>query len=431
MRAAPKCTIKAAFVSLIMIKIFTHYYPQILFNLPIHGGPSRQLKEFQAYLDSQDHKYQLIGLTIDTDESRPTGLDKNVTEKNIFYRLGMPGLKYMEDIKTFKSLDDVRQKFSAIIDATAQIIQEEKPDVVFLNGFSWTVWLMLQAINQSRVPVVCVRSGIATKEFKIYKDFFGENGTKVLLEMEKSVNAENFYNIFLNEFSKEIYENEALGKKCEQAFIIPLSVGKDYLQTEPEEKTASPKIRIGTVARWDRIKNHQAFLNIACKADEKKLPLEFFSVTSIPETNINKEMKNEYRRLIKVLSPMPVKELINFYKNIDALLCPSHFDVSPTVVFESLLCGTPVLISENTGQKDLFQKFGIGDWVMDFSDTNKVIEKIQTIKPSQIPKNLISYLKENHSDEAVFSKYLEIIETATNVSNTSKRPVYTSAPAKN
>jgi glycosyltransferase involved in cell wall biosynthesis len=413
-----------------MIKILTHYYPQILFKLPIHGGPSRQLKEFQAYLGGKNHEYQLIGLTIDTDGSRPAGLDKNISGGNIFYRLGMPGLKYMEDIKSFKSLDGVRQKFGAIIDATARVIQEEKPDVVFLNGFSWTIWLMLQAINQSRVPVVFVRSGIATKEFKIYQDFFGENGTKVLLEMEKSVEAENFYNIFLNEFSKEVYENEALEKKCKTTFVIPLSVAKDYLQTKPKEKKVSPKIKIGTVARWDRIKNHQAFLDVALTAHKKNLPMEFLSVTSIPQTNLNNEMKDEYRRLIKVISPMPVKKLINFYKSIDVLLCPSHFDVSPTVVFESLLCGTPVLISKNTGQKNLFQKFGIGDWVMDFSDTNKVIEKIQTTKPGQIPENLISYLKKNHSDEAVFSKYLEIIEIAANSSNSAKNSPFALASVK-
>jgi len=413
-----------------MIKILTHYFPQLLYGLPIHGGPSRQLKEFQTYLDGKNSKYQLIGLTIDTDSSRPAGLEKIPEKKNTFYRLGIPGLKYMDGIKAFTNLNDVRQKFGAIIDATARVIQEEKPDVVFLNAFSWTIWLMLQAINKSGVPVVCVRSGIATKEFKIYKDFFGEDGTRVLLEMEKSVEAENFYNIFLNKFSKEVYENEALEKKCSKSFIVPLSVAGAYLQTKPKKKKVVKRIKVGMVARWDRIKNHQAFLDAARTARGKNLPMEFLSVTSIPQTNINKEMKDEYRRLIEIINPMPVNELIKFYKNIDILLCPSHFDVSPTVVFESLLCGTPVLISENTGQNGLFRRFGIGDWILDFSDVDNVIKKIQTIKPDQIPQNLISYLKENHSDEAVFGKYLEIIEKAVGSSSAAKNVSRTSISIK-
>ena len=62
-----------------------------------------------------------------------------------------------------------------------------------------------------------------------------------------------------------------------------------------------------------------------------------------------------YFRYIPFLSHA---ELVNMHHDLDLFLFPSHIDSWAQVVIEALACGSPVLVSENTGAKDAVAQGG-------------------------------------------------------------------------
>lgn len=76
---------------------------------------------------------------------------------------------------------------------------------------------------------------------------------------------------------------------------------------------------------------------------------------------------------------VPSSELAKAYKEMDVLIVPSH-ETFGFVVLEALLSGTPCLVSDTVGAKDLVPK----DWV--FSNDNELVNKLNIIK-----KNIASF----------------------------------------
>jgi glycosyltransferase involved in cell wall biosynthesis len=62
-----------------------------------------------------------------------------------------------------------------------------------------------------------------------------------------------------------------------------------------------------------------------------------------------------YFRYIPFLSHA---ELVKMHHNLDLFIFPSHIDSWAQVVIEALACGSPVLVSENTGAKDAVEQGG-------------------------------------------------------------------------
>ena len=162
------------------------------------------------------------------------------------------------------------------------------------------------------------------------------------------------------------------------------------------------------VGRWDIIKNHEAFLNIAMLSNKLNLSWEFYSVTTIPETKNKIKLKNNYKKYIKILPPMDKNKLNNFYSEMDLMILPSHFDVSPHVVIEAAVLNTPTLISKGVGHVDIIKKFNNNDFIIDFLDSNKVINRINKIKNKKYSKELIEEFKKIHSTNNVIKEYFNV-----------------------
>jgi glycosyltransferase involved in cell wall biosynthesis len=67
-------------------------------------------------------------------------------------------------------------------------------------------------------------------------------------------------------------------------------------------------------------------------------------------------------------------ELVSYYQRADVFVFPSYLDSWAMVVLEAMACGTPVIISENTGSRDAVEKGG--GFVIPVDDANALMEKI-------------------------------------------------------
>lgn len=79
---------------------------------------------------------------------------------------------------------------------------------------------------------------------------------------------------------------------------------------------------------------------------------------------------------IKFWGRIPHEEVIEYYANIDVLLCPSSVDPMPVVVTEALMLKKPVIISEAIGQA-AFLKDGESCFMLEAFDTKSLADKME------------------------------------------------------
>ena len=78
-----------------------------------------------------------------------------------------------------------------------------------------------------------------------------------------------------------------------------------------------------------------------------------------PITEIKKVIKSHPRiNDIKVIPFLPHTELVNKYHDNDVFVFPSYLDSWAMTVLEAMACGTPVIVTENTGSMDAVKKGG-------------------------------------------------------------------------
>lgn len=68
-------------------------------------------------------------------------------------------------------------------------------------------------------------------------------------------------------------------------------------------------------------------------------------------------------------------ELVHYYQQADVFVFPSYLDSWAQVVLEAMACGTPVIVTENTGAKDAVAKGG--GFIVPTGDERALAEKIK------------------------------------------------------
>lgn len=399
------------------MKILTNDYRT---NLPgeshvAPGGPANFARAFSAYAIRHGHSW--IGLVQRGHDKKVTRITKTASVgKKTYYDCLLPESRYLPFLKLEKT-PDPREWYAEEIRAARAFIRRIRPDVLFLNGFSVYAWLLLEAARQECLPIIIQHAGIARVEFEQYKHLYSRAGRKAMFGMERDIVAAARTQVFLNEYSRDTFARLLSPSPEGQAMIIPLpflvSGGTAaVLRADSKPRPAGMPVVIGCVARWDRIKNHRALLHMAREAKRLGLRWTFRSVTRIPDTKVQARFKAAYRREIEVVPPMGRRELAGFYRSVDALVLPSHFDVSPTVVMEAAMLGKPTLISEGVGWNTEYREAGMGEWIADFSDAPGAVRKLRrllTKKPSHRFRNMI---RTKHAPEKAFASYLRAFERA-------------------
>jgi glycosyltransferase involved in cell wall biosynthesis len=196
--------------------------------------------------------------------------------------------------------------------------------------------------------------------------------------------------------------------------FVPNPVDEVYFQRSKKHASSTQKIKIGIVARWDPIKNHEAVLQLAKEVEKQGLPWEFYSVTTIHKGYPwYKDMEQEYPKYIKVLQPMVPAQLKKFYQDMDILILPSRFDVSPTVVMEAMMQHRTTLISSSVGLVDVYRDCGASDLVVNFKHPSTVISAIQKYAKKDPPARLYRYVKKHYNGESVYRAYMKIARSLT------------------
>lgn len=367
--------------------------------------------DFEKFIKRQKN-IDMVGAVFSRSENDSCYFKKGLTrQKNRYYMFCINKQQHKKAIEQSAGLAKLKKVMGKQIKQFVLIINKEKIDVVFCNGLAWYMWLLREAARQTKTPVVVIHAGIFKKEIDIYKDIFNPGTAKMLYAIEKDFVGKDVWNIFLNEFSRNVLRRDVFLKKEAHGEVVHLPLAEIYFKNEWEKPTRKKNriVKVGAVARWDKIKNHRAILAMAEYAKKNNMPIEFYSVTKIPDSPHNKEFKQDYGNYVNVIGQMSAEKLIPFYKKIDVLVVPSHFDVSPNTVMESLILGTPALISKNVGYAEWYRKLGLKKWIVDFSNPAKAIKTILAVTNRGVPGSVRKWLLKNHAGKKAFSRYIKIM----------------------
>ena len=383
------------------------------------GGPANFARLFVGHIvSSTSHKW--IGVMFNTSESSKISLNKALSlSQRDYFKLNVPK-ELFRKIVLAKKNDNPYKILRSPIERIASLIKREKPDVVFLNGFGLFNWILLKAAEQTNTPVVIQHAGIWSKELRLHRHLYSSAGLKIMEEMEKESTRVSLAEVFLNSWSRDYYKKHVAKKINQNAPIIPLPFDFASFSGNSENchKTvfsgSKNILRIGTIARWDKIKNHKVFLSLSKLASKKSLPWRFYSVVKIPDDH---RSKKTYKKNIFSISSLNRAGISDFCQSMDLLVLPSLFDVSPTVVLEAIATNTPIVISQNVGYVNDFIEHGAEDWVIDFSNSCRALKKIQKILKRPMPESLKKYIAENHDYKKVFSSYLNLFASVSKKNN--------------
>lgn len=398
------------------MKIFSNDY---LSSVPksgevVSGGTGRFAAEFSNFVVENNHEW--VGLI----EGAVGG------EKPSMVQVGGDGFKKFFELKPFfnifntvtlrKTSRNPRTLLKAEINLIRDLIKSENPDVVFLNGFYSFTWLIFEAAHLEEVPIVIRHAGVWAKEIEQYSNFFPSKGRQMchLVERESAEHAN--INIFSNQSSYDVFVKELKLLKVKNKLIIPLprpSWVKKLISIERKSNDVN-KINIGVIARWDKIKNHEAVLALAKEIKKQKLDWKIKSVTKPLSNGPEDQFYQEYKNFIEIIPPIPNGKLNDFFKQIDLLIVPSHFETGPTVVMEAFGCGKPVLISPNVGWVNEYKRVGAGQWIVNFGNPGAVVSRIKGLFVGTQWDNLNKLSKdiyEKHDPGRVYGQYLNLFES--------------------
>ncbi|MDR1847445.1 MAG: glycosyltransferase family 4 protein [Bacteroidales bacterium] len=150
-----------------------------------------------------------------------------------------------------------------------------------------------------------------------------------------------------------------------------------------------------------------------------------FVLTIIGTGHLEQELKEKIKNSDKIryIGAVPNTQIPQYLENADALILPSIFDGWGAVVNEALMCGTPVVASDNCGASVLLQ----GGRGCVFSVRNNDLERVLSDFIKELPysadkrKAIREWALQNISGEAAANYFDEIVQNV--YEKTSGRPV--------
>lgn len=298
------------------------------------------------------------------------------------------------------------------IKAAKNILEQEKPDAVLINGYAIYNWIILTAAAELKIPIFSILHGLWFTEIQTNTKTLNmtATGIRITKSMEADIARHSKKMFFVSQFSRDAYEKNIIKIPKGKAILMALPYNPVF-ESPTKPVNSGPQLNVGIVGRWDPIKNHPAFLAVAKRARELGLPWKFHAVTKIGKNLELNSLRTEYRKHITIHPAQSPAKLKSFYDKMDILLLPSKFDVFPTVVMESLLRNRLTIISDQVGWKTLYKKFGLGHLVTKFDNPDKIIQTITKYRSQRPPQALIKHIKKQHSPSVVFTELIKTLES--------------------
>lgn len=358
------------------IGIISNLYPPF-----VRGGAEHVVVRTVEALTAKGHEVFVISGRPWT-AGKDVLLNQNSTEK--VYQFFPKNLYFVMDDSRFRWMTRL---FWHVIDAfnshpanrVAAVLEEEKPDIVLTHNLKGLGLRIPSKIHSLGIPYIHIvhdlqllvpsglkfagkeKEGIAKPFYSIYRFI-----TKKLFSTPGSV-------VFPSEYLKEEYTKAGFFKDSE---VIVL---QNPAPTFPARDCRAALTKPLQILFVGQLEDHKgiSFLMDAIKEKEGSIHLHIAG-----EGTMTKEVKEvaEKYKSITYLGYIAIDQLLNCFEIADALIVPSLcYENSPTVIYESLQAGVPVLASDIGGVGELVED-GKNGYLFNPGDKESMLEAIEKLR---------------------------------------------------
>lgn len=215
----------------------------------------------------------------------------------------------------------------------------------------------------------------ASKIYKTKKDF---------LEKKNDI-----YLVALSEWQRRLFDKK-------DVYLIPN--GFDFnVNTDGTNSNANSKINIiGVAQNWVKSKGVEDFNYLV-----KNLDFNKFNITLIG----NKPRKVKIDNNINFLGNLSNEKTLELIKNSDVFVNPTYVDTFPTVLIESLSCGTPIITYDVGGCKDI-----VGDCgqLISSGDKESLLNVINSFSKNDLNRERIIKRSKLFDKKTMIGGYLKL-----------------------
>jgi glycosyltransferase involved in cell wall biosynthesis len=212
---------------------------------------------------------------------------------------------------------------------------------------------------------------ILRNSFEEYKSVSTDSNAfrKLNSYKEKEIKLVDYY-FCLSEYAKQTLVDAGVNSK--NIYINNLPIDLDTFRPKLNYDLTSKVLKVLFVGRISRLKGVLLLLKTV-EILKNKYNEEFeFTFIGPLDPSIDINLLNE--STVNYYPFIHHSELATSYQNSDVFVSPSFTDSWGQTVLESMACGTPVIISDNTGAKDAVMQGG--GFIIPVDDSNALIEKL-------------------------------------------------------
>lgn len=376
---------------------------KIITNVQISnsGGIFQTFSSFLGFLNKSRQKHITItGIDI---QHRINSSFENFQKKERLFTLISAYCNFPDINKAVKmsdSLEDIENFYTEVIEKYQQIIIQEKPDLILLNGTYFLPWCLLIASKNLHIPIILHYHGILTKEVAHW-----EEKSRLLLEqMEKSFDLKKIFYVFPSQLAKKVVEDEVFGHKLKKFSISPNPIPRHFFKIKKKGNSNN----LGIVSRWAQVKN-PSFANKIGMYNRSQGGE--FSINVV--TDLKKSSKRYIRLsgLVNLQTTMSSQKLGRFYNQMGVVISPSLFETYGNVPQEALASNTPALVNSQMGVAETFNALGLQNWIVDFGSVYDIYRKAKELIGQEVPPKIRKVLYDEYSPEKIHSQLLTVMKS--------------------
>lgn len=365
------------------------------------AGISRVFFAFANFVATPSEKIKIIGV----------GLSRKLTEDQTIEHyndnvdiIKIPDDHYISPYDLVKNgmtkISDLRCVYSRLIEIFDNLINQEKPDLIWLNGTYYVPWCLFEAAKRHKVPIILHYHGILSKEI----EHWPARDRKIMEKMEMTFDNDRLFYIFPSNLAQDTVETDVFGHRIAKSALLPNPVPSCFYNANSTKR----KKTVASIGRWSRIKNPQLFRRIAYYGHLKDNDWKFQVITDQAKASCG---FNSMDNLATFLKPKKGDDLADYFANTGVIVSPSYFETYGNVAQEAIASGTPAVVSNQMGVKETFEKLGLSDWIFDVkSPVNEIYKKIIEAGKKGVSKKIRNKMME-YSHEKISKRLVKIFKS--------------------
>jgi len=324
------------------------------------------------------------------------------------------GKSIFELLKEAKNHVEFDQGIEKIVNEFQNVIKGANPDVVLIPGTSLTSYFLFKACRREEILHRTIQeySGVLEKEIGNYtgdtRYILGQIG-KVFVS---DVALDNVTYMFPSGICKDSVE-EIHKIAFDDAHIIWNGISEEFVQGGFNREIPN-ELTIGYVGRIQHVKNVPFFLNLN---ENMRRNVKLKIITDISAAAAKHTGRSLLERMtageVFYYAPRSREELKRFYEaQLSLAVVPSFFETYCNGAVESLVCGTPTLLSDRAGASEVYKKYGLSELLFSIDDMTSFEAALDYAEGRDftIEKDLSREIYNDLCWSKVIAKYNKIME---------------------